>query len=102
MPPIRAVPHLFYNESGFDGGDAAANTDDDNAIATDKVALLPGETASYQNYTSFVEGINGIIVDAPLADPSAFSANDIDLRIGSGSQLGDFERLGIPLSLIHI
>ena len=73
--------YVFYNGSGFDGGDLAANADDDSAIATDKVALLPGETASYQNYTNFVEGINGIIVDAPLANPGAFSANDIDLRV---------------------
>ena len=75
--------------------DSTANADDDNAIATDKVALLPGETASFQNYTNFDQGINGIIFDAPLADPTAFSANDIDLRIGSGSEIGDFERLDV-------
>ena len=40
---------LFYNQSGtggstvrYDGNDAAINSLDDNAIATDKVAYLPG------------------------------------------------------------
>ena len=85
--------YVFYNDSAFDGNDTAANADDDNAIATDKVALLPGQTATFANYTSFDEGINGIIIDAPLADPLNFSANDIDLRTGTGNELGDFERL---------
>ncbi len=38
--------HLFYNHSAFDGHDPDANRQDDNAIATDKVALLPGQTAT--------------------------------------------------------
>ena len=34
--------HVFYNRSAWDGNNAAANAADDNAIASDKVALLPG------------------------------------------------------------
>ena len=34
--------YVFYNNSHFDGNDPAANADD-NAIATDKTALLPGQ-----------------------------------------------------------
>ncbi|NQU25968.1 MAG: lamin tail domain-containing protein, partial [Candidatus Nealsonbacteria bacterium] len=37
---------VFYNESGFDGGLAEANEDDDQAVATDKTALLPGGAAT--------------------------------------------------------
>ncbi|HYW79673.1 MAG TPA: lamin tail domain-containing protein, partial [Thermoguttaceae bacterium] len=38
--------HVFYNNSQFDGLDAAANAADDAAIATDKQALLAGEVAT--------------------------------------------------------
>jgi poly(beta-D-mannuronate) lyase len=85
--------NVFYNDSAFDGNSPLANADDDNAIATDKVALLPGETASFANYTSFVHGINGIIVDIDLDDPAGLTSNDIRLAVGSGNELSDFERL---------
>ena len=55
--------YVFYNNSLFDGRDAGINAADDNAIATEKQALLPGDTASFANYTSYYKGINGIMVD---------------------------------------
>jgi len=77
--------YVFYNESVFDGNDASANAADYNAIAPDKVALLAGETAKYENITNFDEGINGIIIDVDgLANASGFSANDIVLSTGGG------------------
>src|SRR5205085_6170267 len=42
---------LFYNDSAFDGYDALATADDDPAIASDKQALLPGQTATFANYS---------------------------------------------------
>ena len=45
---------LFYNNSLADGNDPAANEADDQAVATDKRPLLPGETASFANYSSYV------------------------------------------------
>ena len=60
---------VFYNDSKYDAhagylrGDPAANLYDDNAIATDKSPLLPGQTATFANYTSYSLGLNGIIVD---------------------------------------
>ena len=55
--------HIFYNHSSFDGNDPAPTQDDDDAIAPDKNALLPGGTATFANYTSFDQGINGVIID---------------------------------------
>ncbi|MBN1765001.1 MAG: hypothetical protein JW860_07060 [Sedimentisphaerales bacterium] len=55
--------YIFYNRSIFDGVNSAANIDDDNAIAIDKQALLPGQTATFANYTSYSRGINGIMMD---------------------------------------
>ena len=54
---------VFYNNSSFDGKDANATAQDDGAIATDKSALLPGQKASFKNYTSYSRGINGMMVD---------------------------------------
>lgn len=65
--------HAFYNRSAWDGNDPLANINDDNAIASDKAALLPGGVATSANYTSYTRGINGIMVDlhglagAPIA-----------------------------------
>ena len=55
--------HVFYNNSAFDGRNVAANAADDAAIATDKRVLLPGETATFANYTDYSRGINGLMVD---------------------------------------
>ncbi|MDP7287660.1 MAG: hypothetical protein QGH94_06680, partial [Phycisphaerae bacterium] len=49
--------HLFYNNSSWD------TVSDDDAIAADKTALLPGQTASPANYSSYSRGINGVMVD---------------------------------------
>ena len=80
---VRATPtatvtvagqYIFYNDSFFDfdsdptttpfgSGDPAANANDDHAIASDKTPLLPGGTGGFANYTSYSDGINGIMVD---------------------------------------
>ena len=75
---------IFYNQSTFDGNDAAANASDDAAIATDKNALLPGETATFKNYTSFYRGINGVMVD--VANPRHIpTAADFSFAVGNSS-----------------
>ena len=87
--------HVFYNDSSFDGNNALATAADDNAIALDKVALLPNETATYENISNFSEGINGIIIDADLANASSFSANDIALSTGVAEDLSDLAPLNL-------
>jgi uncharacterized delta-60 repeat protein len=64
-PPGRWVraAFVFYNNSAFDGHDAGAGEADDGAIATDKVPLLPGETATSSNVTNYSAGINGVMMD---------------------------------------
>jgi hypothetical protein len=84
--PAKVVGRsLFYNNSGFDGRNAAANAADDNAIATDKAALLPGGgKATFANYSSYNKGINGVIIDvAGLPATSTLSAGDFTLRAGN-------------------
>lgn len=73
---------VFYNNSAFDGYDPRANAADDNTIAPDKQALLPGGMATYSNYTSYYKGINGIMIDvaglraAPTAGDFAFAVGN--------------------------
>jgi hypothetical protein len=64
-PPVPTIVgnFVFYNDSAYDGNNGSSNVPDYLAIATDKQALLPGQTATFQNYTSYSNGINGIIID---------------------------------------
>jgi hypothetical protein len=73
---------LFYNNSLFDGKDPGAGPADDSAIATDKHALLPGQTATFANYTSYSRGVNGVMLDVfnLPADPTAA---DFTFRVGN-------------------
>ena len=96
-PPVGATiagRHIFYNDSAFDGNDPAVGLGDDGAIAPDpasaidpwwgKTALLPGETADFQNYTSYSRGINGIMVDiAGLMDVP--DSGDFEFRVGNSN-----------------
>jgi subtilisin-like proprotein convertase family protein len=84
-PSVRAR-RVFYNQSGFDGNNAEANSSDDAAIAPDKVALLPGGTAGFTNYTSYSRGLNGILVDIQglAGNPTA---SDFSFRVGNSANL---------------
>ena len=76
--------HVFYNDSFADGDDGAANAADDAAIATGKSALLPRQTASFANVTSYTRGINGVMIDiAALPEGIALTADDFSFRTGS-------------------
>src|SRR4029450_12059139 len=70
-PPSVGGRHFFYHNSFFDGRNTAADAQDDAAIATDKQALLSGQTATFANVSSYSRGINGIMFDRahlPLSD----------------------------------
>ena len=71
----------FYNRSVFDGNDPAANRADDNAIAPDKHALLPGLTAAAANVTSYGRGINGVMIDVANLAAGQLQADDFEFRV---------------------
>ena len=75
---------VFYNNSAFDGNDAAANAGDDNAIAPDKTPLLPGGTATFANYTSYSRGINGVMIDI-MNLAGTPTAADFEFRVGNSN-----------------
>jgi len=106
--------HVFYNDSKWDaspgnpGGDPAPNQYDDNAIAPDpdvasspelgKTPLLPGQTATFQNYTSYSKGLNGIMVDiARLAGTPTRS--DFMIRAGNDDDPDNWPLAPLPTSI---
>jgi hypothetical protein len=94
--------HLFYNNSAFDGFQAAANTSDDGAIASDKSVLLPGETAGLAHYTSYSRGVNGIMIDMTgLTDAGGLSASDFLFRRGNSHEIASWTAAPAPTQ-IHV
>ena len=74
----------FDNASKFDGNTAAIDPKDDGAIAPDKQALLPRQTATFANYTSYSKGINGIMIDLRgLPATSTLTAADFQIQLGN-------------------
>ena len=100
-PPKTAAVvgrQIFYADSAFDN--PALGFTADNAIATDKQALLPGQQASFANYTSYIDGINGIIIDIDgLADPTQFSIADLQFRMGNDNNPSAWAAAPAPLSI---
>lgn len=88
----------FYNHSQYDNDSADASAADDAAIAMDKVALLPGSTATLGNYTSYSRGINGVIVDFANLASSTLVASDFLFRIGNDSSPGTWAIASAPTS----
>jgi hypothetical protein len=80
--PGMAGRHVFYNNSSFDGGDAAAGAADDGARASDKTAFVAGAgIAAFENVTGYSKGLNGVFVD--IADPPEgvpLTADDFSFR----------------------
>jgi len=82
--------HLFYNDSFFDGGSAAINASDDNAIAPDKTAYVAdGSLAQFSAVSSYSRGINGIMIDlAGGGNHASISANDFVFKKGNDNSPG--------------
>ena len=84
LPVALTGRHVFYNDSCLDGNDPSAGSGDDGAIDASKQALLPGQAATFANYTSYSRGINGIMIDvAGLA--ATPSASDFAFRAGNSN-----------------
>jgi hypothetical protein len=96
-PPIPRVVgmYVFYNRSNFDGQNGSSNVTDRTAIATDKQPLLPGHTATFQNYTSYSRGLNGIIID--VADMEVLPRiDDFEFRVGNSSDPSTWTQAPTP------
>jgi hypothetical protein len=91
--------HVFYNNSSFDGNSAAIGAADDGAIAGDKSALLPGQSATFANYTSYSRGINGLMVDIAGLPTDHLTAADFEFRVGNSNTPGAWTTAVAPTSI---
>jgi hypothetical protein len=88
LPSTIAGRRIFYNQSVWDGNDAAIDAVNDNpAIATDKTAYLAnGTIANYNSITSFSRGITGIMVDLSTGGiHAAITASDFVFKVGNNN-----------------
>jgi hypothetical protein len=68
--------------------------------ADGKRALLPGQYASFANYTSYSRGINAIAIDVShVPDPEAVSSADFSFRLGSGAAGAAWTEAPAPASV---
>jgi hypothetical protein len=98
--PAVLARYAFYNDSLYDNFDVNATSADNNAIAVDKTALLPGQTASFVNYTSYTNGINGIMIDVARL-PAGYSpqASDFTFQVGNSSDLSTWTAAPAPSAM---
>lgn len=87
--------HIFYNNSFFDGNTPGVSPSDLNAIAPDKQPLLPGDTATFANYTSYSKGINGVFVDV-VNVPNELTLNDFSFMVGNNSDPSTWTKAPTP------
>jgi hypothetical protein len=77
--------HLFYKGSTKWDVTNGATFSDDNAIAPDKTAYLPGGgTATFSAVSSYNRGINGLMVDIAGAH-GALTASDFRFKVGNNN-----------------
>ena len=90
--------HVFYNNSRFD--DPTYGLDNDDAIDTNKSALLGDQTATFSNYTNYAKGLNGIMVDIEnLMIPEGISATDFEFRVGDDSETRQWNQAPLPTTV---
>jgi hypothetical protein len=93
--------HVFYNQSVFDGNSQAAGAADDAAIAADKSALLPGGAATFDHYTSYSRGLNGIMVDLGGVNGVTLTAADMIFRVGNNDDPSGWSAAPAPLTVVN-
>jgi Ca2+-binding RTX toxin-like protein len=82
---------LFYADSArYDVTNSRLpGFEDDNAIAQDKSALLPGSAATFANISSYAKGINGVMIDLMgAAGARSITASDFSFKMGNNNTPG--------------
>jgi hypothetical protein len=99
--------HVFYNNSRFTPAAAASATGvgsvpallGDIALATDKTPLLPGQTATFANYTGYSRGINGIAIDVDNLQGLPTAA-DFQFKLGNDDHPENWQTLNVQPQIV--
>ncbi len=90
--------YVFYNNSSWDDT-AAAEAADDDAIAPDKEALLPGQTAEFKHYTSYVNGLNGIMIDIHWTEGPIDDLDYFVFKVGNDNDPSSWATAPTPIEV---
>ena len=94
---------ILDNNSSFDGRNTAPNEADLNAVAVDKQALLPGQPGTFANVTSYVRGINGLLVELRNLAPAAnLTAADFQFKAGNVTDPGRWTAAPAPAQVVTL
>lgn len=101
-PATVVARRVFYNNSKFDGNNTAPDIADDDAIAPDKVAALSNQTLNASNVTSYVRGLNGVMLDiAGLPADAVLTPADFEFRSTQMSGASNWNVGPAPVS-VHV
>jgi ELWxxDGT repeat protein len=100
--PRVAGRHLFYNNSGFDRNGTAIATSADADAAAEKRPLLPGQSPSAANVSSYSKGINGVFIDFTGAPPGTLTPADFEFRVGTGGDPATWALAPAPLAVTRL
>ena len=91
--------HVFYNNSALDDYDSREVDANNRALASDKVALLPGQAASFANVTGYSKGINGVMIDVagiPYGGVSTLSPQNFTFHVSRTGRADDWTGAPAP------
>jgi PKD repeat protein len=103
LPAEVAGQYLFFNDSVYDGNGTSVTAADMSAIADGIIALLPGEASDGTNASSYVYGIDGIVIEVNnLLNPDEVTINDFQFAVGNSSDTDQWEQAPTPtLTLVE-
>ena len=92
--------HIFYNDSSFDQNMPSANLHDSAAIDPSKKPLLNfSQNANFANYTSYVAGINGVMIDVQNLQSLYLRPSDFEFRVGNSDDPNKWEPAPLPTTI---
>jgi hypothetical protein len=95
-----ATRALFYKGSTKWDVTNGSTFSDDNAIAPDKTAYLPGSgTSAFSSVSSYTKGINGVIVDL-YSQHGTITASDFIFKVGNNNSPNTWTSATAPTSVI--
>lgn len=95
--PSIASAGIFYEDSSFD-------TANDLDSTSGKTPLLPGQTATFENYHSYSKGINGMVLEVnelPTTPNSSNLAQFFQFKTGNTDDVSDWNDAPLPTEVTY-
>ncbi|MFG0248763.1 MAG: PKD domain-containing protein, partial [Phycisphaeraceae bacterium JB051] len=97
LPAQVTGRYQFFNDNVYDGNGQSVDEADIYAVTSSITALLPGEQGSRDNYSTYINGINGVVVEVSyLHDPQQVTVDDFEFKVGNNNQTDQWEDAPTP------